>query len=368
MPRGHIDLKTTHRPVNIGKTCRTLYQVALPLVYREFDIAELEHYNVLSFLRIINLRPNLAALVHELRMIDTGIYIKTEKDWRFILKEADRRGISLPHDWSPFLGEEDARYREQYNLSVGILADLFFSTTMQIRNMSLEVNVGIKYGVFMPPLARLLSLQVLFSGFGQCQTSQTHSHLVWQGPWDIAKAFPRLETFFLDDEWVYDDPQSLTPSSIPEALLPCTNTLRHIEIYLGRMCRSDAELITSFKEFTALENLLLSGNCLFRVDPDERGHDTIYQAPVPFVDLTPASVKTFGINGSFLHLCEHMLTLAREVKGGKLPRLQHLKWTGFYESILPSGFDSLKDALRDSGVTLKLQYGDIPNLAMVGWQ
>ncbi|KAF5011816.1 hypothetical protein FDECE_2106 [Fusarium decemcellulare] len=396
----------TRALVNLGKTCRTLYQIALPLMYRDFYNAEWENYNILGFLRIINLRPNLAALVHELGMIVEGMFVKTEKDWRFILQEADRRGIPLPHDWDPLLSEEDFGYKEQYNLSVGILADLFFSTTMHIRNISLELNANTKYGIFMPPLARLLSLRELrvcsdiekdetdlesMSEFlkrapnlesleiygcdltGSSLTVGNVRHLKLnsilfgrQGLCYIVKACPRLESFCLQmyEEWENDVPQSLAPSPIPEALLPCKNTLWHIEIKLTGWCELDAEVITSFKEFTALENLLLSGNCLFRSNYSEQDFKSTRQAPVPLVDLLPASIKTFGINGQFPHLYEHMLILAREVKGGRLPRLQHSKWTGFFDSIPRSGFDSLKDAMRDSGVTLKLQYGDIPGPVM----
>jgi hypothetical protein len=113
-------------------------------------------------------------------------------------------------------------------------------------------------------------------------------------------------------------------------------------------------VITSLKEFTALETLILDGACICYGEGGLGGFDREDDEPLTDVNslanLLPASIESVTIDGTHPSLYEPILALAQEVRNGTFPRLKEFRETGFDSTFLPHPFGPLEDAMRKSGV------------------
>ena len=412
-------LTDTHALINLSQSCRILHEIATPFVYHEFAASRWHSYEVIDFLRSISLRPELAALIHRLT-IDQDPFTPGDH-WFFIEREVRKRGIVLPCEWRPLTDEDDEEEEddflndpEQYRLSNGIFVHLFLSVASNIKELHLQAYPGTDYGEFLPPLTKLSSLRRLHLDWKYDKYDLDESDWMF-GLWNFSDLFQRapnleslevkscfssciglalgnlrclklkdsnfelkllqalavecskLETFIFHSSLSIDDiPNKLTalcPREVPQGLLPCKRTLRHLEIQWGSILVDDFQpddVITSLKDFTALETLIIDGTCLFYYDDDDEDFETLEDTSlISFVSLLPASIETVVVDGHHPGLYKSILAFAQEVRGGSFSQLKIFKETGFSEVFPPHPFRPLMDAMRDTRVSFRLDYRSI---------
>ncbi|KAF4981038.1 hypothetical protein FZEAL_3090 [Fusarium zealandicum] len=388
--KGGVSASTRRTLAALSQSCRSLHQVATPLLYHEVvgDAWQLDQ--ALDFLRTISQRPDLAACV---RHFSLGKYpTHPGQHWLSIKKLAKSRGVLLPFKNPPHY--EDPRLS-------GLLFDISLSLVPHVQKLGVTVFSGGDYGNYLPSSTRLSSLKELrlsleddyaeslqmsdfamlfkmtpslenlevgmcFSAFrgvalGNLKTLKLkNSILKLKDLRDVAVRCTKLETFIfhtsMTEEQAPSGLEHFAPRQIVQALTPRKGTLRHLEIQCDWepfTSVSPKGLVTSVKELTALETLYLDVNCLCygSTDDFEQAHDTV--AASLMVGLLPASIKTVIIDGDRSSLYEPILKLARHAQKGALPQLGNFKVTGFHSSFPPFSFHKVGAAMEAAGIVFE---------------
>ncbi|KAJ4246582.1 hypothetical protein NW762_013524 [Fusarium torreyae] len=281
-----------------------------------------------------------------------------------------------------------------------ILVDVFLSMLPNLEQLILEVTPGAVHGRFMPVSAKLESLGYLcigrhtdgysgnvpyrLSGIkcllekavnlesleinfspGKSFFSQTPPRLGNLRSLKISGAlFPSTELKGLVDQcprlevFTYTYNNGLSPEelrkgfkleTLPRALASRTDTLQHVEIHWqlkkGRPHRDYH--IGSFKRFTKLKTLTLSGRSLLLADVTE---ETPLETSLS--SLLPASIRTVELKGQNLDLYEPILGLAKEAKKGLFPHLKTFRQTEV-DKARPSYSVELKEAMGQSEISFE---------------
>lgn len=361
-------------------------------------------WQAVDFFRTICQRPDRSARVYRVAIggiEERGLSIE---DLLFMIEHAMDHGMSLPEDWNPPTDEdldEGVFDPYQWRLTAAIYVDMLLSTVVNIQQLHLEVVSETQYGSFLPPSTTLSFLRALKldgedsrSGFSlevasgifemaprlellevyMC-TSAPSGLAVRNLKWprlqdsildleelrDLTTACSNLESFIfhtsLSDDEVPLGTDGFIPRELCQGLLPCKDTLRYLEVQCGWECWNDfgpQDVITSLKEFTALETLVLDGGCICCGEDDLSGSDREDDEPIPdvntLINLLPASIISVTIDGTYPSLYEPILVLAQEIRNGTFPRLREFRETGVSPRVSSHSFEPLNNAMRNSGV------------------
>jgi hypothetical protein len=121
--------------------------------------------------------------------------------------------------------------------------------------------------------------------------------------------------------------------SIVESLLPVKDTLKRLRIDVSLQELTDnLDEIKTVKPFTALESLVISGNCLYR---DENDEDLIYNHNL-LVDKLPPSIRYIeigkdGQGANKARMFGSLISLAEAVSAGQFPYLETILYDGLDE-------------------------------------
>lgn len=187
-----------------------------------------------------------------------------------------------------------------------------------------------------------------------CKLFREHVHT-------LAESCPNLETFISYNRNATLRDTNITPRTFAEGILPCKDTLRHLEIHFAD--QSAGQLmpnysIVSLKEFGSLKTLILTGDSVGLLDAGmisllPPGDPS--EGVVSFVDLLPPSIETLVIEGNwYFGLYKSLLALASEVRNGKFPFLKTVKETLFDCEFLPHAVKPVEDAMRAIGVSFEV--------------
>lgn len=405
-----LDIRAdTEALASLSRTCRQLHDVAMPYLYHCFAFKPEQH--LLGFVRTISQRPDLGTLVRHVQLF--AKIPDHREHLAFIHHQAVRRGMLLPDDWMlPTEDEDDDDYDDvlgdeyQYDLGGGVLVDLLLNIAVHLEQLAVELFNEQQFGRSLPPSMSLPSLRAVSLLWYDEGTGSAGLELgAVAGLFEKAPKLERLEvsccysvppglalgnltrlqlndtilstadlrrlatacpsltafTFCADvsDELVYVDTEEFIPRDLPEGLLPCSDTLQHLEIDVSKWVACQGfereHVITSLTEFTALKNLILDGVCLGYGEEDEAdGPETEDQSRTDInalVDLLPASIESVTISGNHPSLYNPILELAQQVQNGLFPRLKTFRETGFDPSLPPHPFQPLQDAMQDAGVS-----------------
>ncbi|KAM0543475.1 hypothetical protein ACHAPJ_012273 [Fusarium lateritium] len=379
--------------INLGRTCRILNQAVAPFVYHEFDDRAWTSHQVMAYLHTIHQYKGFADSVKHLSLKTYNTYLGTHDP--FIKKEAKKNSLLLPSASSLHPGDKRLN---------GIFADLFLTLVPKVKKVDLAVCFGGQYGQFSPPSRTLPSVKqlrliwnlqgsetllitdfaMLFARMPNLETLEVNMCF------SVPRGLPleNLTTLKLKDciikskelrtlvtrcnklerfifhasagiEQYYTGIDTVVPKHIIQGLLPRKAILRHLEIkwpWLPFLYDENKELITSLKEFTALETLYLDVDCLC-FDTIENGDDfeqSYHTMPISsLINLLPASIRTVALDGERLSLYEPILALARRAKKGSFPRFKEFKVTGYKESFYPFHFGHVRKAMEASGISFE---------------
>lgn len=402
----------THALIYLSQTCRRFHQIVKPFIYHDFVTEPWRLCQIRDFLRTVCRNPDLATLIRRLA-IHKDVFSPGDH-WLLIKDEATRRGISRAREWDPPINDDTLHTgAERYSclFSAEILIALLLSTFINVEYLYLETRTGARNGRLIPPWTNRPSLKVLHLatgtsgiepldfelleslferapnleslqvsiGFGPCPwlpMGARASPLLLAGNlrWlkfkdtiplledlqDLATACPKLETFVFHTS-IRDDGRGnmFRPRLLAQGLLPCKNTLRHIEIECSWepiVRRSLDPFIDSLKEFTSLECLVLSGTCAsftdftqwVRSESDEE-HTKPSCDAYCLIKLLPASIRTVVLDKVCHNLVKPILALAQEVAKGSFPYLTSFEMTGLRLRHLRK-YEFLKETMGDVGV------------------
>ncbi|KAH8686451.1 hypothetical protein BGZ61DRAFT_454490 [Ilyonectria robusta] len=406
---GSPSLPDVSRPKNdtkaliaLSQTCRKLYPIARPVVYHEYVSEQWKTSHVAGFFRTILERPDLAALVQRLSLASKDF---EEPSSLSIQGQLIRDNLVLPpgFDGKLYMANIDESREDCtiHNTWSELCVDLILSTLPNMTQLHLSILSYSPYGALLPQSPTLLSalkaiqletkgingfhletcaglltkpanlerLQLtLCTSIGRrldlgtvrwlklvdCMLFREHVHT-------LAESCPNLETFISHNRnATLDDVDHCTPRAFAEGVLPCKDTLRHLEIHF--VDRSAGQVvpnysIVSLKEFGSLKTLILTGDCVGLLDASMILHGTPgdqSEVAVSFVDLLPPSIETLIIEGNYTGLYNPLLALASEVRNQKFPFLKTVKETRFDWKFPSHAVKPVKDAMEASGVSFEI--------------
>ncbi|KAF5010264.1 hypothetical protein FDECE_3582 [Fusarium decemcellulare] len=375
---------------SLARACHVLNRVTTPCIYHEFVDEEGGNWNrVIGFLRTINQRSDLAALVRHLSLNQYTTH--PGKHWTFIRNEAKRRGFILPYRNPPNVVDRRSN---------GLLVDLCLSLVPNVETLDLVVWPRSEYGKFMPPstnlalkecrlawdsdgaeILRLGEFATFFERTPHLESLEIEmcyyaarglalgnlkrlklkdSVIKLNDLRNLATGCSKLETFIFHNNLSYEqapiEAEHFLPKNIPLGLGPCKDTLRHLEIQCNWepfASLSPGHFVTSLKEFTTLETLILDVDCLCfgSTDDWEQSTDTVPKSLI--IKLLPSSIKTVVIDGDRTSLYEPILALANKVKKGFFTQLKDFKVTGYHPNYPPFPFGRVKNTMAESGVSFE---------------
>jgi hypothetical protein len=347
-------LHDTRALISLSRACHRLYQIVTPFIYHDFDLFCMKKRQIKAFVRTIRKRPDLRAFVCRAASFYSDMLLSTIVDVTQLHLKIDgqikpRRFLS-PSTTLRSLRALTLVWRTDYIDVLGLAA----ATSLLEKAPSLEL-LQLCNCYMAPkglPLENLKWLRLHDSLFG------------FEELRDLAEACSNLETFIfhtsIDDGDILPlDYGESIPEELQRGLLPCRDTLRHLEIQCGwATCGTYLQnrVITSLKEFTVLETLILDSSCICcREDDGLDGSSQINgesSADVNlFLNLLPVSIISVTINDSHPILYEPILALAQEVRNGTFPRLKEFREnrSGSNPSFHPLG--PLQNAMTKGGVS-----------------
>ncbi|KAJ4246584.1 hypothetical protein NW762_013526 [Fusarium torreyae] len=362
------DSSDTRTLINLASTCRSLCRSVLPFAYHHIHTTEWSPAQASHLLRILSLVPRLGSFVGcltiQAKLVpqDLGDDVLRVAVRRKMIRPGEPIGYyCTPVETPRGRGRYNYTPRPRYEAAEDklpdhcqalhdLLVDVLLSTMPNIRHLSLDISSTAKHGNYLPGTFRLhhlrylhiycstgagdfeargcdlLNLESLFEKApnivsleiqlgGTCKWTVS-PHLTFKnlrslklinslipraGLKRITQKCPQLEEFIL----VHADEANQTLKALPDALFPCRETLRYLEVYWKPWgSRQPLSSIGSLHKLTNLKMLVLGGESL-RVEYDEDGKPT----EASLIKLLPSSINSVWIEGQHLDLYAPMLAL-----------------------------------------------------------